>query len=189
MLVECGFVRVTLADGAEFTFTPSFKSIAALGSPGEIVRLFVDLHGPKAVEAARYILTVLSDQEDPTPAVGWLSLEDGEWKSGAIADKEQVFIARHLMKYGIVGHAKPGTKPDAKKQEGEYSSEFKALEYISAARVHLGLSAEDAAALSMAEFQMMFEMKFPESERSGRNVPSRDEYRKFMESLKERKNG
>lgn len=185
MLVECGFVRVTLADGAEYTFTPSFKHIASLGSPGEIVRLFVDLHGPKAVQAARYILTVLCDQEDPTPAVGWLSLKDGEWKPGAIVDQEQVFLARHLMKYGIVGHA----KPDSKKQEGEYSAEFKVMDYISAARVHLGLSADDAAALSMAEFQAMFEMKFPESSKAGRNVPSREEYRKFMASVKERKNG
>lgn len=185
MLVECGFVRVTLPDGAEYSFTPSFKHIAGLGNPAEIVRLFVDLHGRRAVDAARYILTVLCDQDDPTPAVGWLSLEDGEWKAGAIPEDEQVFLARHLMKYGIVGHA----KPDAKNKEGEYSAEFKAVEYISAARVHLGLSAEDAAALSMAEFQTMFEMKFPESSKQGRQIPTREEYKKFMASLKERKHG
>ncbi len=185
MLVECGFVRVTLANGAEFTFTPSFKNIAALGSPGEIVRLFVDLHGPKAVEAARYILTVMSDQEDPTPAVGWLSLEDGEWKSGAIPDGEQVILATHLMTHGIAGKANPGDG----KSGGEYTSEFNAAEYVSAARVHLGLSSADAESLSMTEFQMMLAMKFPESGKAGRDIPTKEEYRKFMESLKGRKNG
>lgn len=185
MLVECGFVRVTLGDGAEYTFTPSFMHIAALGSPGEIVRLFVDLHGPKAVQAARYILTVLCDQEDPTPAVGWHSLEDGEWKPGAIPEDEQVILATHLMTHGIVGKAKPTDE----KAGGEYATEFNAAEYVSAARVHLGLSSADAESLSMTEFQMMLEMKFPESSKSGRNVPSREEYRKFMESVKGRKNG
>lgn len=185
MLVECGFVRVTLGDGSEYTFTPSFKKIASLGNPAEIVGLFVDLHGKRAVQAARYILNVLCDQEDPTPAVGWLSLEDGEWKSGAIPEDELLILAAHLMTHGIAGKA----KPDAKADDGKYAAEFNAAEYVSAARVHLGLSSADAEGLSMTEFQMMLQMRFPESSEQTRNVPSREEYRKFMDSVKGRKNG
>lgn len=185
MLVECGFVRVTLNDGGEYTFTPSFKKIASLGNPAEIVTLFGELHGMRAVEAARYILTVLCDQEDPTRAVGWHNMDNGEWVNGEIPPDEQHILAVHLMTHGIAGKA----KPDAKADDGKYASEFNAAEYVSAARVHLGLSSADAEGLSMTEFQMMLQMRFPESSEQTRNVPSREEYRKFMDSVKGRKNG
>lgn len=184
MLVECGFSRVQLGDGSEYTFTPSFKNIACLGSPAEIVRMFADLHGPRAVEVARYILTVLCDQDDPTPAVGFLDLASGEWVRGAIPADDQVILAAHLMKHGIAGKAKPDQKGS-----GKFSAEFHASEFVSAARVHLGLSSADAEALSMTEFQTMLEMKFPDSKKAERELPSREEYQKVMAALKGRKHG
>lgn len=180
MLVESGFVRVSLNDGAEFTFTPSFQKIASLGNPAEIVRIFGDLHGKRAIESARYILTVLCDQEDPTRAVGWHDLDRAAWVPGEIPPDEQLILAVHLMTHGIAGKAKPDAKSDA----GKYAQEFNASEYVSAARVHLGLSSADAESLSMTEFQTMLEMRFPEAGRQQKAIPSREEYRKFMESVK-----
>jgi len=175
MLVECGFVRATASDGREWTFTPSFSRISTLGHPEEIVSLYAALHGPSADKEAAYILACLCDQEDPTQAVGW---RDGEGPHpGLIPVADQIIIARHLMQHGIVGKASPG------KGGGEYSPRFDASEYISAARVHLGLSSADAEALSMTEFQTMLEMKFPQAK--PKEVATDDEYGIGMKHLTE----
>ncbi len=181
MLVECGLVRATAGDGSEYTFRPSFGRIAALGAPHEIVETFARLHGPHAAAEAAYVLACLCDQEDPTPLIGWR--DEGGWHPGAMPADEQVIIARHLLQHGMVGKASP------EKGDGEYRAEFNAAEYISAARVHLGLSSEDAEALSMTEFQTMFEMKFPDSAKKKRNVPTREEYAAALTAMKERGHG
>lgn len=179
MLVECGFVRAQTEDGTEFTFTPSFARIAALGSPSGIVRVYADLHGPQASHTAGYVLAVLCDQDDPTPLIGWYDAHG--WHPGAMPASEQVILARHLMQHGIVGKAKPS------KGGGQYAQEFHAAEYIAAARVHLGLSSADAEALSMTEFQTAFEMKFPEAK--AKELPSREEYRELMAKIEGKKRG
>ena len=180
MLVECGFTRATMPDGQEFTFRPSFARVAALGSPAEIVQLYADLHGSRAGEAASYVLATLCDQDDCLALIGWLDA-DG-WHPGAMPEAERILIARHMMQHGIIGKARPGNAGS-----GQYAPEFHAAEYVAAARVHLGLSTADAEALSMTEFQTAFEMKFPEAKAA--EVPSRDEYREFMEKMKGGRSG
>ncbi len=176
MLVECGFVRAITAEGTEWTFTPSLGRIAALGAPHEIVELFAALHGPHAAQAATYVLAGLCDQDDPAALIGWR--DEAGHHAGAMPDVEQVILARHLMQHGIVGTARPGQPGD-----GEFSAEFKAAEYVAAACVHLGLSRADAEALSMTEFQTMFEMKFPS--KKARQVPTREEYEAAMKRADE----
>lgn len=180
MLVECGYVKVTASDGSEFTFAPSFGRIATLGSPQEIVRLYADLHGARAVDTATYVLACLCEQDDPTPLVGWMDREGPH--AGLMPASEKVILARHLMQHGIIGKARPG------KGDGKFSDRFEVAEYIAAARVHLGLSSADAEALSMTEFQTMLEMKFPDANKR-RDVPTADEYRSAMKALKERSRG
>lgn len=182
MLVECGFVRATTSEGAEFTFTPSLGRIAALGSPQEIVRLYARLHGSSAAQDAAYILASLCDKADPTPLIGW-SDETGH-HSGLMPPVEQILLAQHLMQHGIAGKARPGGNGKA---GGKFSNKFEAAEYIAAARVHLGLSSGDAEALSMTEFQMMFEMKFPKKTLGERDVPTRDEYNASLAAIERRK--
>lgn len=182
MLIECGFVRAVAPDGSEYTFTPSLERIASLGDPRSIVKLYADLHGPRAEIEAGYVLACLCDQDDPTPLIGWID-SDGLRNYGTMPAAEQVILARHLMHHGIIGKAKPG------KGGGQYSDRFDAAEYIAAARVHLGLSSADAEGLSMTEFQTMLAMKYPESQE--KQIPSRDEYRKAMQAaqIKEKRNG
>jgi hypothetical protein len=175
MLTECGFVKITDGGGAEFGFTPSLGRIASLGSPAEIVALFSALHGPHSAKEAAYVLACLCDQEDASDLIGWT--EDAEVHAGSMPQSEQIIIARHLMRHGIIGKAKPG------KGDGSYSATFDASEYISAARVHLGLSSADAEALSMTEFQMMFEMKFPKQSDGKRDIPSREAYESRMAEM------
>lgn len=182
MLVECGFATATTSEGVEYSFTPSLGRIAALGTPQEIVKLYAGLHGPSAAKDAAYVLASLCDQEDPTPLIGWID-DDGE-HPGLMPESEQIIIARHLMQHGIAGKAKPSNKG-----EGKYSDKFEAAEYIAAARVHLGLSSADAEALSMTEFQMMFEMKFPPKAEGKRDVPTREEYEASLKAIEGRRNG
>ena len=190
MLVESGFTRATASDGAQWTFTPSFARIAGLGSPHEIVALYAALHGANAAPDATYVLACLCDQEDATPLIGWP--EPGEapeaplrWRSGAMPPAEQIIIARHLMQHGICGKA----RPDAGAEAGKFSDRFDAAEYVSAARVHLGLSSADAEALSMTEFQTMLAMKFPQAGEKRRDVPSRAEYDAAMARVKGERGG
>lgn len=185
MLVECGLVRASAGDGAEFTFRPSFARIASLGSPHEIVALYAALHGPAAAQEAAYVLACLCDQEDPTPLIGWR--DEAGWHAGEMPEGEKVIIARHLMQHGICGKARPEGSAGA--AAGQFSDRFDASEYIAAARVHLGLSSADAEALSMTEFQTMLAMKFPDNAAAGtkaRNVPTREQYDAAMAKMKER---
>jgi hypothetical protein len=185
MLVECGFVRATASDGTEYTFTPSLGRIASLGAPHEIVQTFAALHGPNAEKEAAYVLACLCDQDDASALIGRPEASDSgvRYVGGSMPPVEQIIMAQHLMRHGIVGKAKPG------KGDGKYSDKFEAAEYIAAARVHLGLSSPDAEGLSMTEFQMMFEMKFPDSGNKVRDVPTREEYQAAMRAIKERKRG
>lgn len=187
MLVECGFVRAVASDGTEYTFSPSLGRIAALGDPHSIVALFADLHGPRAPQAAAEVLAGLCDQDDPTPLIGWHD-EALTWHPGEMPEGEQIIIARHLMRHGIVGESRPTDEGS-----GEYSSRFDASEYVAGARAHLGLSSADAEALSMTELQRMLAMKFPDAKKgkgsASRDVPTRAEYDAAMARLKERKGG
>lgn len=173
MLVEAGYTKATAPDGTEYTFCPSFARIASLGSPAEIVKLYAELHGPRAADAAGYALAMLCEQDECLELIGWIDA-DGR-HPGAMPEAEQIILARHLMRHGIIGKAKPG------KGGGQYAQEFHAAEYIAAARVHLGLSSADAESLSMTEFQTAFEMKFPEAK--AKELPSREEYRELMAKM------
>lgn len=169
MLVEYGFCRIT-AGGGEWTFAPSLSRIAALGGPAEIVDFYAELFDESlAVRAARYVLATLCEQEDATPLIGWLCADDGSEHAGLMPAGDMVIIARHLMRHGIVGNGKGG---------GRRVSEFHAGEFISAARVHLGLSAADAESLSLTELQALFECKFPGQ--TAADVPSIEEYEAGM---------
>lgn len=172
MLVEHGFSRVISHDGTEYTFRPSFGRIVELGRPGEIIHIFRDLFGRYAGRAARHILVTLCDQEDVTPLIGWL--DEKGWHQGQMPEGEQIVLAAHLMRHGLVGAAR------ADKNETKAAEEFLVSEYVAAARVHLLMSAAEAEALSMTELHELFEMKFPDAKKKKRDVPTREEYRAAM---------
>lgn len=181
MLPECGFTRAATPDGAEFTFAPSFVRIASLGHPHEIVSIYADLFGVRAAEAARYVLTCLCEQDDVIPLVGGIELDPDEREAplvhaGAMPEGEQILIAQHLMRHGIAGRSTPGGGGG-----GEYSATFDVAEYVSIARVHLGLSSADAEALSMSEFHDLMRLKFPDPKQE---VPDADEYEATMAMIK-----
>lgn len=182
MLAEHGLSRAAMPDGQEFTFRPTFGRIAALGRPQQIVEIFRGLLGPRALPDARYVLAVLCDQEDVTPLIGWLDLEQG-WHAGAMPASEQICLAAHLLRHGIVGTASSDSSDREGSSSVKQASEFQVGVYVAAARVHLGMSAADAEQLSMSEFQALFEMKYPDPKKKKRDVPTREEYRAAMAAM------
>ena len=47
-------------------------------------------------------------------------------------------------------------------ETGERTTEFKAFDYISAARSHFGMNRAEASQLTMTEFQMLLAAKYPD---------------------------
>ena len=143
---EYGHVRAMTQAGAEFVFSPALSSMAAIGSPAEIVQTYAELHAEEerfCVRAARAVLFACAvDCDDLSELVGWLD-DDGH-HSGLMPNDEQVALAKHLMKNGIIGKAKPG------ESSGTYSETFDAAEHIANAVVHLGLSRAEAAMAAMS---------------------------------------
>lgn len=69
-------------------------------------------------------------------------------------------IAQSLITHGIIGKAK--VRHLQRHESGEATSEFRAFEYISAARNHFGMSRAEAEQLSMTEFQLLIAAKYPD---------------------------
>jgi hypothetical protein len=78
--------------------------------------------------------------DDLTPMIG-------EWKGwrhcvvyrpGQMPKNDIIVLAQHLMQHGIVGKAK--VRQLQRHETGERTTEFKAFDYISAARSHFGMN-------------------------------------------------
>jgi hypothetical protein len=61
-----------------------------------------------------------------------------------------VIVAQNLMMHGIIGKAK--VRKLQRHETNETTAEFRAADYIMAARNHFGISREEAENLTMTEF-------------------------------------
>ncbi len=88
----------------------------------------------------------------------------GRWsfvyRKGAMPVSDMVLIAQSLIQHGIIGKAK--VRKLQRHEGGESTTGFNAFEYISAARIGLELSRDEAEKLTMTEFQMLLAAKFPD---------------------------
>lgn len=100
---------------------------------------------------------------------GELSPLIGEWKGwsncvvyrpGVITKQDIIVLAQDLMQHGVIGKAK--IRKLQRHEANEYSNEFKAIDYITAARNHFGMSRDDAANLTMTEFTLLLAAKYPD---------------------------
>lgn len=125
-----------------------------------------------AIYAAMTVLQACCEK-DITPLIGELvPSRSGRWgmvyRKGALAQEEMILIARSLITHGIIGKAKIR---QLQRHEGSKSTGFDAFSYISAARQHLGMSRAEAEQLTMTEFQIMLNAKYP-----NQKGLTRDEY-------------
>lgn len=99
--------------------------------------------------------------------------KSGKWafvyRPGLMSTVEMVLIAQSLITHGIIGKAK--IRQLQRHESSQATTEFRAFDYISAARNHFGISRDEAETLSMTEFQMMIAAKYPDQKGF-----TRDEY-------------
>ncbi|MDU4943761.1 MAG: DUF6246 family protein [Mixta calida] len=90
--------------------------------------------------------------------------KSGKWgmvyRKGAIPMQNIVLIAQSLITHGIIGKAK--VRQLQRHETGQVTTEFRAFDYINAARNHFGMSRQEAEQLSMTEFQMLLAAKYPD---------------------------
>lgn len=117
-----------------------------------------------AMMAAMTVLTACCDR-DPAPLTGEIILgRSGRWafvyRKGAMPPGDMVLIAQSLITHGIIGKAK--VRQLQRHESGQATTEFRAFDYISAARNHFNMSRTDAEQLTMTEFQMLLNAKYPD---------------------------
>ncbi|KMV90452.1 hypothetical protein HMPREF9693_05484 [Klebsiella oxytoca 10-5249] len=186
-------------DDREFFFRPSFRNMARIGEPAEIVQAFYDLCNDeatplvqrasaayirdeysrlpdcvlryiqsglltrKAIMAAHTVLTACCD-DDIGDLVGWMKPAKSRrrgfvWRPGSMPPENMVIVAQNLMMHGIVGKAK--VRKLQRYETNETTSEFRATDYIMAARNHFCISREEAENLTMTEFSLLLNAKYP----------------------------
>ncbi len=178
------------AGGNDYLLRPSFAAMTRIGSPAEIVLTYATIHGndvaqfievcsgtlgrfpewlsPSFNRAAERLLSTCMHvlqaccEDDLTTMIG-------EWKGwrhcvvyrpGLMPKSDIIVVAQHLMQHGVVGKAK--VRQLQRHETGERTTEFKAFDYISAARSHFGMSRAEASQLTMTEFQMLLAAKYPD---------------------------
>lgn len=118
----------------------------------------------KAVMAAHAVLTACCD-DDIGELVGWMKPGKSRkrgfmWRPGTMPAPEMIIVAQNLMLHGIIGKAK--VRKLQRHETNDTTNEFRASEYIVAARNHFGITKEEAWQLTMTEFQLMLIAKYPE---------------------------
>lgn len=82
------------------------------------------------------------------------------YRPGLMSPFEIVMIAQSLITHGIIGKAK--IRRLQRHETGQVTTDFRAFDYVSAARNQFGMSREEAQQLSMTEFTLMLAAKYPD---------------------------
>ncbi|MDX7495325.1 DUF6246 family protein [Providencia stuartii] len=83
------------------------------------------------------------------------------YRMGKMQISDIIVLARELMIHGVIGKVKI-RKLQRNEGKNEFTDSFNAIEYITAARAHFGVSRDEAEKLTMSEFLMMIKAKYPE---------------------------
>jgi hypothetical protein len=153
--------------GESYIFTPSFRNIASVGEPEQIVDYYNYITSENAdtvalCSMAYDVMTACADRKLPKGLL-WetASSWDGErvvMVKGKVDLSAQILMAVDLLYMGIVG------KPFRMKEQGKGKPmrEFDAAEFVGAAVAHLGVPTESAWGMCMVDFQIAMKSKFPD---------------------------
>ncbi|WP_264041547.1 DUF6246 family protein [Pectobacterium carotovorum] len=199
----------------DYFFRPSFAAMARIGSPSEIVEAYATLngyevaqvvamaqdaygkipewlvktlrkpvYGRKILSAAMHVMAACCD-DDITSLVGeWRPGKRGiVYRTGGMSVGEIILIAHTLIEHGVMGKAK--VRKPQRHETNSYVNEFRAVEYINAARIHFAISRDEAERLTMTDFQLMINAKYPDQKGFTREEYDtvRDDYFKRREAL------
>lgn len=96
------------------------------------------------------------------------------FRKGKMPASDIIVIGQSLITHGIIGKAK--VRKLQRHESNSYVNEFKAFEYISAARNHFNMPRSEAERLTMTEFQLLLTAKYPEQKGF-----TREEYDQVMD--------
>ena len=118
----------------------------------------------KTISAAMGVMQACCD-DDISPLIGELRPSKRGKKAftylpGSMHLNDIVVIAQSLITHGIIGKAK--VRKLQRNESNSYVTEFNAFEYISAARNHFNMPRSEAEKLSMTEFQLLLNAKYPD---------------------------
>ena len=200
VLTDIGEVGITFG-GRTHVVRPSFYSMSQIGTPAEIVEAYAALFSAPALTGKPWAdkprlrrwgrdrlmtaLTVMYACADPVddlgPLLGGVSERMG-YQPGAMPIENIIALARALMRHGIVGDV--STKR-AENGAGDYSSTFKARDYVASAMAHLGASEADAWNMTMTSFLAAMRAKYPPTDAKGRpiNAPTSEQHDATMDWL------
>lgn len=153
--------------GVSYTFTPSFRNIASVGEPEQIVDYYNYLTSDNAdivalCSMAYDVMSACADQKLPNGLL-WETANswDGDrvvMVKGKVDLSAQILMAVDLLYMGMVG------KQFKLKEQGEKRAliEFDPSSFVSAAVVHLGMQPEQAWSLTITEFNTFLKDKYPD---------------------------
>lgn len=126
--------------------------------------VFAPEFSKKTISAAMGVMQACCD-DDISPLIGELRPSKRGKKAftylpGSMPLSDIVVIAQSLITHGIIGKAK--VRKLQRHESNSYVNEFSAFEYISAARNHFNMPRAEAEQLSMTEFQLLLNAKYPD---------------------------
>ncbi|WP_199639643.1 DUF6246 family protein [Serratia sp. PAMC26656] len=82
------------------------------------------------------------------------------FRQGKLPPSDIIILGQALITHGIIGKAK--VRKLQRYESNSYVNEFKAFEYIIAARNHFNMPRSEAEQLTMTDFQQLLAAKYPE---------------------------
>lgn len=154
-------------NGKSYTFTPTFRNIASIGDPEEIVLNYETLIDPHcdivaACNISHEVMSCCAESELPHDLLWDVT---GSWSGDRVVMKKgkasliaQILMAADLLFSGMVGSPfKMKEQPNKKRM-----TEFNASEFVGAAVAHLGMDNGSAWDMTMVDFQIAMKSKFPD---------------------------
>ncbi len=186
MLTAYGHTKIEWGEKV-FILSPTFSNIAKIGTPTEIIDTFKQFisstHLVTKFSIALNILKCCSEPELPFAFTGGVKFSNRQDRfmithpsHGKDMINDVIVLAEHCLIHGICGKIERESK-------GEPVTEFDAYSFMELARVHLGLSSDEAGNMTMTEFSRMMEAKFPPEKNE--NIGNLKEQQEMAAWLKE----
>lgn len=184
MLTRYGFGAIHV-DGVKYEIRPTFQNMDKLGSPKEIIETFISFFNCPSVNwqyhRATEILNACCNPELPTSLTGRFKVyENGKLKLVNPPSNDFmhdiIVLASHCLKHGVVGDTGEESQGD-----GEPIKQFDPYYFIGLACEHLGRTREQAADMTLTEFLMAWDMKFPEAKKKRDERLSKTEQQRLMD--------
>lgn len=193
MLVEYGFGAINIGD-KRYEISPTFQNIAKLGKPRDIVETFTSFINCPSItwqyHRAVEIVQACCEPKLPESVVGRFRVDE-KGRMKLVNPPPEFFIhdmimwAIHIFRFGVVG-----VTDEELSEHGEPIKEFNPYRFIGEACEHLGRTREQAADMTLTEFIMACDIRFPEQkkerEEKARKVKSLNALMEYQKELDEK---